>query len=183
MIPRNRHHALVLPMVLALFLLTGCTGVPEGVTPVSGFQTERYLGTWYEIARLDHRFERGLRDITATYTLRADGGIDVLNKGYDTTANTWKTAAGRAYFIGAPDVASLKVSFFRPFYGGYHVMALDPDYRWAMVTGPDHDYFWILAREPALPEALLATLLDTARRAGFEVDGLIRVPHARAARP
>ncbi len=183
MIARNRRHSLVLPLLLALFLLTGCAGVPEGVTPARGFQIERYLGTWYEIARLDHRFERGLRDITAAYSLRDDGGIDVLNKGFDTTANAWKTATGRAYFIGAPDIASLKVSFFRPFYGGYHVMALDPDYRWAMVSGPDHDYFWILAREPELPEALLAKLLDTARTAGFETDALIRVEHAGVARP
>jgi apolipoprotein D and lipocalin family protein len=167
--------------LLAAFLLTGCTGVPQGVTPVQGFQAERYLGTWYEIARLDHSFERGLSDVSATYQRRADGGIDVLNKGYDPAKNAWREAKGRAYFLDSPDTASLKVSFFGPFYGGYHVMALDPDYRWAMVAGPDHDYFWILARTPSLPADVLNKLLQTARQAGFDLNELIRVSHGRAA--
>lgn len=168
-------------VLLAALMLAGCTGVPQGVTPVQGFQAERYLGTWYEIARLDHRFERGLSDVSATYQRRADGGIDVLNKGYDPDKSAWREAKGRAYFIGSQDTASLKVSFFGPFYGGYHVMALDPDYRWAMVAGPDHDYFWILARIPSLPDDVLNTLMQTARQAGFDLQGLIRVSHGRAA--
>lgn len=168
-------------MLLAVFLLAGCTGVPQGVTPVRGFQAERYLGTWYEIARLDHSFERGLSDVSATYQRRADGGIDVLNKGYDPVKNVWNEARGRAYFLDTPDIGSLKVSFFGPFYGGYHVMALDPDYRWAMVAGPDHDYFWILARTPSLHDDVLNTLMQTARQAGFDLRGLIRVSHGRAA--
>jgi apolipoprotein D and lipocalin family protein len=167
-------------LLAAAFLLAGCTGVPQGVTPAQGFQSERYLGTWYEIARLDHSFERGLSDISATYQRRADGGIDVLNKGYDPARSAWREAKGRAYFLGSPDIASLKVSFFGPFYGGYHVMALDPDYRWAMVAGPDHDYFWILARTPGLPDAVLNDLLRTAREAGFDLNGLIRVSHGHA---
>jgi len=168
-------------VLLAALMLTGCTGVPQGVTPVKGFQADRYLGTWYEIARLDHRFERGLSDVSATYQRRADGGIDVLNKGYDPAKKNWSEAKGRAYFLDSPDTGSLKVSFFGPFYGGYHVMALDPDYRWAMVAGPDHDYFWILARTPSLPDTLLNTLLQTARQAGFDLQGLIRVSHGHAA--
>jgi apolipoprotein D and lipocalin family protein len=162
-------------------MLSGCTGVPKGVTPVQGFQLERYLGTWYEVARLDHRFERGLSDVSATYQRRADGSIDVLNKGYDPAKNAWREARGRAYFIGDSETASLKVSFFGPFYGGYHVMALDPDYRWAMVAGPDHDYFWVLARTPSLPGDVLDSLLRTARQAGFDLQGLIRVRHGLAA--
>jgi len=168
-------------VLLATFMLTGCTGVPQGVTPVQGFQAERYLGTWYEIARLDHSYERGLSDVSATYQRRADGGIDVLNKGYDPARKNWSEAKGRAYFLDSPDTGSLKVSFFGPFYGGYHVMALDPEYRWAMVAGPDHDYFWILARTPSLPDDVLNTLLQTARQAGFDLQGLIRVSHGRAA--
>jgi apolipoprotein D and lipocalin family protein len=168
-------------LLMAAVMLAGCTGVPRGVTPVQGFQAERYLGTWYEIARLDHRFERGLSDVSATYQPRADGGIDVLNKGYDPVKKSWNQARGRAYFLGSPNTASLKVSFFGPFYGGYHVMALDPDYRWAMVAGPDHDYFWILARTPSLPDDVLNPLMQTARQAGFDLHGLIRVSHGRAA--
>lgn len=166
--------------LLLLALLAGCTSVPEGVAPVRGFQPDRYLGTWYEIARLDHGFERGLTDVSATYTRRADGGIDVLNRGYDPGKGAWREARGKAYFIDAPDVASLKVSFFGPFYGGYHVMALDPDYGWAMVSGPSREYFWILARGTSLPEAQVKRLLDQARQAGFDLAGLVRVGHGRA---
>jgi apolipoprotein D and lipocalin family protein len=163
-----------------LGLLAGCTGIPDGVAPVRGFQSERYLGTWYEIARLDHSFERGLSDVSATYTRRADGGIDVLNRGYDPARGMWREAEGRAYFIASSDIASLKVSFFGPFYGGYHVMALDPDYRWAMVAGPSHDYFWILARSPSLPDGLFEELTRTARQAGFDLSGLVRVSQSPA---
>lgn len=163
--------------------LGGCTGVPEGVTPVRGFDAERYLGTWYEIARLDHSFERGLTDVTATYARRDDGGIAVLNQGYDPAKGLWKKAEGRAYFIAGPDQASLKVSFFGPFYGGYHVLALDPDYGWALVSGPTHDYLWVLARAPSLPPERLEDLLAQAKRAGFSLQELIRVSHDRANEP
>ncbi len=166
--------------LVVLLLLTGCTGIPEGVTPVSGFKVDRYLGTWYEIVRLDHSFERGLVDVSATYQTRKDGGIDVINRGYDPAKQAWKEAHGIAYFLGSPDIASLKVSFFGPFYGGYHVMALDPDYRWAMIAGPSHKYFWILARRPDLPDDVLDKLLQTARNAGFDLNGLIRVRHGNA---
>ena len=166
---------LIFTLLFAITALSGCTGIPDGVTPIKGFQVDRYLGTWYEIARLDHSFEEGLSDVTATYQLRADGGIDVLNKGYNAEKKSWRDAKGRAYFLGAPDTASLKVSFFWPFYGGYHVMALDPEYRWAMIAGPSHKFFWILARTPTLPQTSLDTLLAKARDSGFNLEGLITV--------
>lgn len=171
--------------LLALILLlaaglSGCTGLPEGVRPVAGFELERYLGTWYEIARLDHRFERGLSEVTATYSPRPDGGIDVLNRGYESAEGEWREARGRAYFLGEPQVASLKVSFFGPFYGGYHVLALDPDYGWALVSGPSRDYLWILARRPELPAEVTGALVDQARALGYPVEGLIFVDHTRA---
>jgi len=162
-----------LPALLAALLLTACTGMPSGVEPVRGFDLSRYLGTWHEIARLDHSFERGLARVTATYGLRDDGGVSVLNRGFDPLAGSWREAEGRAYFLGPPEVASLKVSFFGPFYGGYHVFALDPEYRWAMVAGPSHDYLWILARQPTLDSDLLSQLLERARQAGFESGALI----------
>ena len=175
------HNVLMHRMLMAaVLLLSGCTGIPDGVTPVSGFKVDRYLGTWYEIVRLDHSFERGLVDVSATYQTRTDGGIDVLNRGYDPAKKAWRDAKGIAYFLGPADKASLKVSFFGPFYGGYHVMALDPDYRWAMVAGPTHNYFWILARQPDLPDGVLDKLLQTARNAGFDLSGLIRVSHGNA---
>jgi len=170
-------------LALLLAFLAGCTGVPEGVQPVRGFQLERYLGTWHEIARLDHSCERGLTDITATYGRREDGGVTVLNRGWDAARGEWRQAEGRAYFTDAPDVASLKVSFFGPFYGGYHVFALDPDYRWALVSGPSRDYLWILARQPVLPADTLKDLVGQARDAGFDTDALIFPTHARGAAP
>ena len=154
-------------------LFAGCLGYPETVDPVKGFELERYLGTWYEIARLDHSFERGLTDVSATYSQRPDGGVDVLNRGYDAAKGQWKEARGRAYFLDSTEVGSLKVSFFGPFYAGYHVFALDPDYRWALVAGYDHDYLWILARERQLPADTLEDLLARAGKAGFATDALI----------
>lgn len=163
-----------------LLLLPGCsdTAVPDGVTPVRGFEPERYLGKWYEIARLDHSFERGLQRVTAEYRRRDDGGIDVINRGYNPATGEWKEAHGRAYFLHGRDVASLKVSFFGPFYGGYHVIALDrQDYDYALVSGPDRDYLWILARSPSLEQDILTTLTDRARSLGYAVEDLIYVSH------
>jgi apolipoprotein D and lipocalin family protein len=150
------------------------------VEPVRDFDADRYLGTWYEIARLDHRFERDLAEVTATYSKREDGGIAVRNRGYDVEAESWDSVEGRAYFTGEPDVGSLKVSFFGPFYGGYHVMALDeqaPDYGYALVSGPSTKYLWMLAREPELPEATIEMLVARAQDAGFPTDELIFVEH------
>ena len=104
---------LLLPFffLLPILLTAGCTGVPEGIAPVRGFDAERYLGTWHEIARLDHSFERGLEQVTATYSRREDAGLAVLNRGFDPAKDVWKTAEGRAYFQSEPGGASLQVSF------------------------------------------------------------------------
>lgn len=160
--------------ILIIALLTGCTGIPEGITAVDGFEVNRYLGTWYEIARLDHRFERGLENISATYALRDDGGVDVSNKGWDTTAGEWHEAQGKAYFVEQPDKGRLKVSFFGPFYGGYNIIELDKkDYAYSMVAGPDRSYLWILSRTKQLPEPTLRALIDRAKTLGFATDQLI----------
>ena len=128
MSPRSPIHRLRLPALLLLTaLLAGCVGRPDGVEPVSGFDIDRYLGTWYEIARLDHSFERGLSRVTANYSPRADGGVRVVNRGFDAAAGEWREAEGKAYFVEDPDLGYLKVSFFGPFYGAYVVFRLDPD--------------------------------------------------------
>ncbi len=144
------------------------------------FELSRYLGTWYEIARLDHRFERGLSSVTASYSMREDGGVRVINRGFDSASNTWQEAEGKAFFIGEPDVGQLKVSFFGPFYGAYNVMALDGDYQWAMVAGPSTSYLWILARGRQLDPGILQDLKNQARAAGFPVAELILVEHEPA---
>jgi apolipoprotein D and lipocalin family protein len=161
-------------------LLSACsTTPPEGLQSVTPFDVQRYQGTWYEIARLDHSFELHMMDVSARYTLQADGSVQVINRGFDTRKNEWKEAVGKALFTGAADRGSLKVSFFGPFYGGYHVVALDPEYRWSMVVGPDRDYLWILARDKQLNPALQAQLLSQAQGFGLPTDKLIWVTHTR----
>lgn len=168
--------ALGLLGVLLLPILSGCssTSIPEGLQPVSNLDATRYLGTWHEIARLENRFERGLTQITANYSLRDDNHIRVLNRGYNTEKGEWDEAEGIAKFLGDRTVGSLKVSFFRPFYGGYHIIALDEqNYQYSMVSGPDRSYLWILAREPQLPEATLTMLLEQAHSSGFDTNALV----------
>jgi apolipoprotein D and lipocalin family protein len=166
-----------IPLFL-IFLLSACTGTPEGVEPVRNFEADRYLGKWYEIARLDHSFEAGLSRVTARYSRRADWGIRVINRGYDAEAGEWREAEGRAYFTRSPDIGALKVSFFGPFYAGYNVIALDKDnYQWAIVCGYNREYLWILSRTPTLAPARLDALLERARELDFPVDQLIFVEH------
>ena len=163
-------------LLLIAALLSGCTGIPDGVTAINGFEISRYMGTWYEIARLDHRFERGLNKISATYTLRADGGVNVINKGWNQADGEWEQAEGKAYFVEQPDKGRLKVSFFGPFYGGYNIIELDKkDYAYSMVTGPDKSYFWILSRTRHLPKATLKALIEKAKQLDFDTDKLIFV--------
>ena len=162
--------------VLITALLSGCTGIPEGLIAIDGFEIDRYLGTWYEIARLDNRFERGLNNISATYTLREGGGVNVLNKGWNQVNGEWEVAEGKAYFVDQPDVGRLKVSFFGPFYGGYNIIELDKkDYSYSMVTGPDKSYFWILSRTRQLPKATMEALIEKSKQMGFATDKLIFV--------
>ena len=165
--------------VLLLALAAGaCTGIPKGVAPVDGFDVQRYKGEWFEIMRLDHSFERGLSNVTASYALRDDGSVGVVNRGFDAKNCRWKEATGRAVFQGAPDIASLSVTFFWPFAGGYHVLALDKQaYRWALVSGPTRSYLWLLARQPDLAPDIRNRLVDEARALGFPVEELILVEH------
>lgn len=167
-------------LLLTLFSLAGCSfAPPQGVEVVQPFDLQRYLGTWYEIARLDHSFERNLDNVSAVYSLRPDGDVKVLNSGYTMDEGKRKEAIGRAKFIGSPDVASLKVSFFGPFYGGYHVVELDEDYRWALVLGPDTNYLWILARDKHLPDEVLEQLVQRISELGVDPASLIWVAQNR----
>lgn len=163
-------------IVSLLSLSVGCTTLPEQVKPVDHFELSRYLGTWYEIARLDHRFERGLTRVQAQYALNADGSVQVINRGYDPVRQRWQQATGVAKFMGSSDTGLLKVSFFRPFYGTYAVFALDQaNYQYAVISGPSHDYLWILARTPTLTDPLKQQLVEKAQAAGFDTQQLIFV--------
>ncbi|MFK8030355.1 MAG: lipocalin family protein [Gammaproteobacteria bacterium] len=167
-----------------LTLLTGCLGIVENAEVVDEFELDRYLGQWYEIARLDHRFERGLTHVQAEYSLREDGGVRVVNKGFDTQKDEWSVAEGKAYFIDKPTEGRLKVSFFGPFYGAYNIIELDKkDYRYALIIGPSTKYLWILARQPNLDAAIVDQLVAKASRLGFDVDTLIFPEHGNPPEP
>jgi len=158
-----------------LLWLTGCVGIPAHIQPVEGFDAQRYLGVWYEIARLENRFEAGLEQVSAEYSPRDDGGLNVLNRGFDPAAGRWKEAEGKAFFVGPPTQGRLKVSFFGPFYGAYNIIALDEGYGWSLVCGQNLSYLWILSRTPSLPEELTHRLVAKAKDLGFAVDNLIFV--------
>jgi apolipoprotein D and lipocalin family protein len=162
----------IAPAMLAM-LLGGCVGKPDNITPVTPFDGNKYLGKWYEIARLDHSFERGLSQVTADYSKRDDGGIKVINRGYNAAKSEWKESEGKAYYVESPDVAYLKVSFFGPVYGSYIVFDLAPDYSYSMISGPDKSYLWILSRTPQMDEATKKRLVDKAQALGFDTSKLI----------
>ena len=167
--------------VFLLTLLTGCTGVPEGVVPVSNFELDRYLGKWYEIARLDHSFERGLEQVSAEYSLQSDGSVRVVNRGYSPEDEVWRQVEGKARFVGKPDIGHLKVSFFGPFYSSYVVFELDSmsdqtvNYQYAFVSGYSKSYLWLLSRTPTVSDDLMAHFRARAAELGFPVDELITV--------
>lgn len=163
-------------LIFLSLLICGCVAVPENVKPVHDFNLEKYLGKWYEIARLDHSFERGLTRVTATYSMRDDGGVKVVNRGYSEKDDAWRQAEGKAYFVKTPDVGYLKVSFFGPFYGSYVVFELDKkDYEYSAVSGPDKSYLWVLARRPTIKKELLDRIIKKAAALGFDTDKLILV--------
>ncbi|MFK3662068.1 outer membrane lipoprotein Blc [Scandinavium sp. NPDC088450] len=152
---------------------------PKGVKPVDNFEADNYLGKWYEIARLDYYFERGLDNVTADYALNKDGTLRVVNRGYDPEKMKWKESEGKAVFVEAKNVAALKVSFFGPFYAGYNVIAIDPDYKYALVSGQNRDYLWILSRTPDIPTSVKIKYLEIAKEYGFPINKLIWVKHDR----
>ena len=161
---------------IVALILTGCLGMPDTVTPVANFELNRYLGKWYEIARLDHSFERGLERITAEYSVRDDGGISVINRGYSIEDDEWKVAEGKAYFVGDETKGYLKVSFFGPFYGSYVVFEIDQEgYEYAFVSGPDTSYLWLLSRTPQLQQEIIEKFKRISKELGFDTSKLIFV--------
>lgn len=171
----------VILLSLALLLFTGLVScsptIPEGAVAVAPFDSEKYLGKWYEIARLDFKYEEGLNNTTAEYSINGDGSIKVDNKGYDTEKQEWKQAIGKAKFVESDSVGKLKVSFFGPFYSGYNVIALDDDYQYALVAGESLEYLWILSRETEIPEDIKENYLEIAQGIGYNTDELIWVKH------
>lgn len=157
--------------------LFSCATIPNGAIAVKPFDKERYLGKWYEIARKDFKYERGLNNTTAEYSLNNDGTIKVDNQGYNIMKGEWTQAIGKAKFVGEANIAMLKVSFFGPFYSGYNVIAIDDEYKYALVAGKSLKYLWILSREVNIPEEIKDKYLKIAEEIGYNIDDLIWVEH------
>ena len=156
-------------MFLSMLLLNGCSvKVPKDISSVKNFDLSHYLGEWHEVARIDNRFEKGLTQVSANYSLRDDGGVKVVNRGWNSDSKKWKESIGKAYFVESSDIGALKVSFFGPFYGGYNIIKLDDNYQYSLVVGPDKDYLWVLSRTPTMPLELLNEYLSFASEYGFD---------------
>jgi apolipoprotein D and lipocalin family protein len=164
-------------ILLISSMLFCCSTIPEGLKAVSPFDKAKYLGKWYEIARLDFKFEKDLDNTTAEYSLNNNGSIKVVNRGYNTKTKEWKTAIGKAKFVKDDKVAMLKVSFFGPFYSGYNVIAIDKEYKYALIAGKNLKYLWILSRETTIPDDVKKNYLELAQRAGFKINELVWVKH------
>ena len=162
---------------VAVAVIQSCKTIPKGATAIKPFEPLKYAGKWYEIDRFDYRFERNLKNVTANYSFNDDGSIKVFNRGYDYKKNTWKDATGKAKFRGGKDEGKLKVSFFGPFYTGYNVIAIDPTYTYALVTGKNLNYLWLLSREKTMPRDIQASYLEKAKQIGYDTTKLVWVEH------
>lgn len=164
-------------LAIGLLFMFSCKSIPDGAKAIDNFEVNKYLGTWYEIARLDFRFEEGLNNTTATYSLKDNGTIKVVNRGFDFEKEKWKEAIGKAKFRGAKDIAELKVSFFGPFYAGYNVIAMKGDYEHVLVAGRNTEYLWILSRNKTIPQSVKSEFLEIATNIGFNVEELVWPEH------
>lgn len=169
--------SLLLVITTALY---SCKTIPAGAKAVTSFEKEKYLGKWYEIARLDFSFERNLDNTTAEYSLKDNGTINVLNRGYNTKKEKWEEAKGKAKFVEDEKTGKLKVSFFGPFYGGYNVIAIDEGYNYALVAGSSLDYLWILSRTATIPDDVKNKYLELAKSIGYDTSELLWISHDKA---
>lgn len=158
-----------------LFLICACAKneIPQNLI-VQNFDANKYLGTWYEIARIDNRFEKDLTDVKADYSIKDNGKIKVVNSGYNTEKQENKSIEGVAYVI-EDGVGQLKVSFFRPFYAYYNIIILDKNYKYAVVTGGNYEYLWILSRESKMSNSLYSELINKIANMGFDTSKIIKL--------
>ncbi|MDO6761427.1 lipocalin family protein [Tamlana sp. 2_MG-2023] len=173
----NWVYSLLISGLLLSFL--SCRTIPEKAVAVKSFDKAKYLGKWYEIARLDFKYEKDLNNTTAEYSLNENGTIKVNNQGFDTISKQWEQSIGKAKFVDEDDVAMLKVSFFGPFYSGYNVIAIDEDYNYALIAGKSLDYLWLLSRETKIPESIKTKYLKMAEDVGYNTSELLWIEHDR----
>ena len=168
----------ILIPILSIIALSGCSTTSD-LKVVEDFDLKRYMGTWYEVARFNHRFEQGLSSVSATYSLNGNETVKVVNRGYNIDKQSWETIEGIAKPKENNGLGWLKVSFFRPFWASYKVLYIDDEYTKVLIGGPTYDYLWILVRDPALPEDQWTDLIDKARALGYDTDRLIHVNQAK----
>ena len=161
--------------ITSIFGLTACAETPPSPHVFQNFELNKYLGVWYEIARFDHSFERGLSNVTANYSLRPDGKVKVVNRGFKEKLNSWSESVGKAKFAGNLTIGRLKVSFFGPFYGAYNIVKLDENYQYALIISNGFDYMWLLSRTKTIPEDIKQQYLKRASELGFDTEKLIWV--------
>ena len=162
-------------LLISFLLVCGCTSLPEGIEPVKDFDLGKYMGKWYEIARLDHSFERGLTHVTAEYRLMDDGSVQVINSGYSADDNEFSSIEGKAYLVRGKREGYLKVSFFGPFYSSYVVFNLGENYEYSMVTSSDRSYLWLLSRTQTVNDSVIELFIKESRELGFDTEKLIFV--------
>jgi apolipoprotein D and lipocalin family protein len=164
-------------LTVTLVILNSCSSIPKGAKAVQNFDKKKYLGKWFEIARLDFVFEKNLSNTTAEYSLNDDGSIRVVNTGYNYIKNKSVESIGKAKFVGNANEGKLKVSFFGPFYSGYNVLALDADYKYALVVGKNLKFMWLLSRDKTMPDHIKKDYLKIAKDLDFDTSALIWVKH------
>ncbi|WP_428231797.1 lipocalin family protein [Flavobacterium sp.] len=165
---------------IAIALYSCGSTIPKKAVAVTNFDKSKYLGKWYEIARLDFKYEKGLNNVTANYSLNDNGTIKVDNKGYDFKKDKWKESIGKAKLVKEENIGMLKVSFFGPFYAGYNVIAVDENYKYALVAGENLKYLWILSRETTIPENIKTDYLKKAKEIGYNTSDLVWDKHDKA---
>ncbi|QDP85989.1 lipocalin [Chryseobacterium sp. SNU WT5] len=177
----KKFNKIAIPVALGIFglaVLNSCSvGIPKGATAVQNFNSPKFLGKWYEVARFDYRFEKNMNNVTATYSKKDNGNIKVDNRGYDYVKNKWKESIGEAKFVKNDKIGELKVSFFKPIWAGYNVIDIDDDYKYALISGNNLDYLWILSREKTIPAVYKERFLAKAKSIGYNTDQLIWVEH------
>lgn len=160
--------------------MIGCVTKPSHIKPITNFEAKKYVGKWYEIARLDHSFEKGKTDVYAEYSLKPNGDIQVVNSGVRSKTGKRGYSKFVAKFVHHPTIGYLKLYFFGPFYGVYVVFQVDDAYEYAYVAGNDTNYLWLLARTPSVPESVKQDFVAKAHALGFDTEKLIWVHHASA---
>ncbi len=162
-------------LILILFILCSCSNrntINQNLI-VKNFDLNKYLGTWYEIARSDNWFEKNLIDVKAEYSLTKNGKVKVVNSGFNIKNKKYKSINGVAYLINK-DLGQLKVSFFRPFYSYYNIVLLDKNYEYVVIIGNNNDYLWILSRNKTMPDELYKEILLKIKNMGFKTENLIK---------